>query len=257
MEIGFESDIGGALALLRSTEDFVSSASPYTLKAGPYSSHSLMLERLPANGSAGKRVLDVGGGEGYLSKHLSRRGFEVTCLSQPGTTARGLSEDVRIIEADLDFELPELDSFGYIICGDVIEHVRNPDRLLKWLRGRLEPMGTMIASLPNSGHFYFRGTVLCGRFPEHEKGLFDRTHLHFYTLAGWKRLFERTGYVLESIAPTSIPLGLATGLGHGNPIVRFGEALNYSAARVWKSMLAYQFVIVARPSMEPRPVNAD
>ena len=212
-----------------------------------------MLERLPANGSTGKRVLDVGGGEGFLSRQLSQRGFEVTCIAQPGTTARGLPENVRIIEADLDFELPELDSFGYVVCGDVIEHVRDPDRLLRWLRGRLEPRGKMIASLPNSGHFYFRANVLCGRFPEHEKGLFDRTHLHFYTLSGWKHLFARTGYVLESVAPTSIPIGLATGLGHENPIVRVGEAFNHFVARIWKKMLAYQFVVVARPDVELRP----
>jgi len=67
----------------------------------------------------------------------------------------------------------------------------------------------MIASLPNSGHFYFRGNVALGRFRQVDRGLFDRTHLHFYTLSGWKRLFEQPGFVIESIDPTSIPLGLS------------------------------------------------
>ncbi len=225
----------------------VKAESPYTLKTGAYSSHSLMMDRLSKVSSDDERVLDVGGGEGYISRVLAERGFAVTCLAQRGSVAPGLPAEIEIVETDLDFELPRFGSFRYVICGDVIEHVRDPSRLLNWLNGLLEPTGRLIASLPNSGHFYFRGNVMLGRFPQHDRGLFDRTHLRFYTLAGWKRLFESSGFVLESVAPTSLPLGLATGLGHQNPIVRAGEALNYLLALAWKRMLAYQFVIVARP----------
>ena len=85
-----------------------------------------------------------------------------------------------MVEVDLDFALPDLKStFDYVVCGDVVEHVRDPGRLLAWLRSLLGPAGLLIGSLPNSGHFHFRWNVLRGRFPADERGLFDRTHLHF------------------------------------------------------------------------------
>jgi 2-polyprenyl-3-methyl-5-hydroxy-6-metoxy-1,4-benzoquinol methylase len=51
----------------------------YTLKEGPYSSHSLLLGQFPADGR-GRRVLDVGCASGYLSGILASRGFQVTAM---------------------------------------------------------------------------------------------------------------------------------------------------------------------------------
>ncbi len=218
----------------------------YVLKPSAYSSHSLLLKRLNP-GESGERLLDVGGGEGYLSAALLERGFDVTCLAAPGTLSDEIPVGVRTIEMDLDLDLTDLGRFHLIVCGDVIEHVRRPDRLLAWLRGMLEPGGMVVASLPNSGHWYFRLNVLLGRFPEHDRGLFDRTHLHFYSWHGWRNLFNRNGLEIESVEPTSLPVGLALGLPHEHPVARLGEWLNYVAARIWRTMFAYQFVVVARP----------
>lgn len=216
----------------------------YVLKPSPYSSHSKLLERVVPT-HAGHRLLDVGGGEGYLSSAFLERGFEVTCVAAPGTLSADIPNAVRTLEMDLDFELADLGTFHTIVCGDVIEHVRNPDRLLRWLRGMLEPDGRFVASLPNSGHYYFRGNVLLGRFPQHDRGLFDRTHLHFYTWDGWRSLFERNGFAMESVESTSLPVGLALGLDHLHPVARAGEWMNYSLAKLWKRLFAYQFVVVA------------
>lgn len=203
-----------------------------------------MLKRLKSD-KRGRRLLDVGGGEGYLSSLLHDRGFHVTCVAAPGTLSDDIPAGVRTLEIDLDFELRDLGSFAYIVCGDVIEHVRNPDRLLAWLRGMLEPGGKLVASLPNSGHYYFRGNVLLGRFPADERGLFDRTHLHFYTWNGWRDLFRRNGLEIESVESTSLPAGLALGLDHEHPVARLAEWTNYSLAKLWKRLFAYQFVVVA------------
>src|SRR5438067_8466505 len=70
----------------------------YTLKQGPYSSHSLLLRQLPADG-AGRCVLDVGCASGYLSDLLTRRGFQVTAIDRCGIAPPPGTE---FIEADLD-----------------------------------------------------------------------------------------------------------------------------------------------------------
>lgn len=220
--------------------------SPYLLKSGEYSSHARILKRLPpASGAA--RLLDVGGGEGYLASALHDRGYQVTILAAPGTVDSRIPAQAAIIESDLDLDFPKIDGgFRYIVCGDVIEHVRDPQRLLRWLRGLLEPGGEIVASLPNSGHWYFRLNVLMGRFPAHDRGLFDRTHLHFYTWKGWRELFAGAGFELQSVEPTSLPFGLALGWKETHPLVRVCEYLNYKLAKIWKTLLAYQFVVTAR-----------
>lgn len=221
--------------------------SHYVLKSGNYSSHARMLERMPPV-SEPARVLDVGGGEGYLASALHGRGYRVTCLAAPGTVSPTIPSAVEVLESDLDLDLPKMTpGFRYIVCGDVIEHVRDPSRLLRWLRGLLAPGGEIVASLPNSGHWYFRLNVLLGRFPAEDRGLFDRTHLHFYTWKGWESLFAENGLILDSVEPTPIPFGLAFGLADSHPLVRFCEAANYHFAGLWKSLLGYQFVVTARP----------
>ena len=105
----------------------------------------------------------------------------------------------------------------------------------------------MLASLPNSGHLYFRLVVLAGRFPAHDRGLFDRTHLHFFTLASWRELFAGAGLEFARLEPTGVPVGLAVPHLEGTAIVRFAEWISYAPARVWKTLFAYQFVAIARP----------
>jgi 2-polyprenyl-3-methyl-5-hydroxy-6-metoxy-1,4-benzoquinol methylase len=50
--------------------------------------------------------------------------------------------------------------FDYIISADVLEHLYDPNILLRDLRAKLAPGGKLIASLPNSGDIYFRAASL-------------------------------------------------------------------------------------------------
>jgi SAM-dependent methyltransferase len=226
------------------------SSSPYLFKSGRYSSHSLLLDHVRAPGDR-RRVLDVGGGEGYLSRLLHERGYHVVCLAAPGSVSADFPADVEVIEADLDRESPAFsDPFSFIICGDVIEHLRDPRKTLCWLRSQLAPGGRLVASLPNSGHWYFRWTILRGRFPADDRGLFDRTHLHFYTWEGWLGLMRSAGLDVIDVAPTAVPFGLAWNLAPEHIAVRTLERLSYDLGRLWKTMFAYQFVVVACPAGE-------
>jgi len=129
---------------------------PYQLKPSSYSSHSLLLASLPAEG-AGRRVLDVGCAGGYLSEILAVRGYRVTGIDSPGARHAGFPESVELVEADLDLGLPPGLSlppgrFDFIICADVLEHLRQPAGMLRDLRELLATGGRLAASLPNSGH---------------------------------------------------------------------------------------------------------
>jgi SAM-dependent methyltransferase len=215
----------------------------YQLKAGPYSSHTLLLRQFPERGE-GRRVLDIGCAVGYLSEILVERGFSVASIDWPGTPHPAT---VEFSGADLDDGLGPVDGyFQYIICADVIEHLRDPLRLLKECRERLAPGGTLLASLPNSAHWYFRWNVLMGRFPQHERGLFDSTHLHFYVWDGWVDLLNRAGFRIETVRPSAVPVGLALPNWDGSLLVRTLERLSFDLGRIWKTLFAYQFIITAR-----------
>ena len=217
----------------------------YTYKASPYSSHTLLVDALPAEGR-GRRVLDIGCAAGYLAAMLAGRGYEVVGIERPGGHGDSFPENVELVEADLDSGLPPLrGKFSYVICGDILEHLRDPAKLLKQVAANLEPDGLIVASVPNSGNFYFRLNILFGRFPQDDKGLFDRTHLRFYMWKGWAELFATAGFQVEQRKVTAIPVGLALPKWDGTAAVRALESLAYAAARVRPTLFAYQFVVTA------------
>ena len=221
----------------------VEQASRYQFKAAHHSSHRLLLAEFPERGE-GRRVLDVGCAIGYLSEILAERGFAVTSIDWPNSPH---PPTVEFAGADLDDGLPQLrGQFDYIICADVLEHLRAPLELLKECRARLAPGGMLVGSLPNSGHVYFRWNVLMGRFPQHQRGLFDSTHLHFYTWEGWAALLLRAGFRVEAVRCSGVPIGLALPRWENTLVVRWGERLSFQTARLWKSMCAYQFIVRAR-----------
>ncbi|HLY16239.1 MAG TPA: methyltransferase domain-containing protein [Bryobacteraceae bacterium] len=224
---------------------------PYQLKHSPYSSHSLLLASLPSKGT-GRRVLDVGCAGGYLGAILAERGFQVTGIDSPGTARAGFPESIELVEADLDMGLPPLaGKFDFVICADILEHLRRPAALLSELNPVLAQGGRLAASLPNSGHAYFRWNVLRGRFPAEDRGLFDRTHLHFYTWRGWLDLFAAGGFHIETLRCSGVPIGLALPKWEGTAAVRALERMSYESARGWKRMFAYQFIVTAVSEREP------
>jgi SAM-dependent methyltransferase len=221
----------------------VEAPAPYQFKPGPYSSHALLLREFPSHGG-GRRVLDIGCAGGYLGEILAEHGFSVTGIDLPGTAH---PPGIHFVAADLDGGLPALEGcFDYILCADVLEHLREPAGLLRECRERLAPGGALIASLPNSGHAYFRWHVLMGRFPQHDRGLFDRTHLRFCTWHGWVDLLARAGFRVEALHCSGVPVGLALPKWEGSLWVRALERLSYESARAWKGIFAYQFIVRAR-----------
>ena len=179
---------------------------------------------------------------------LGERGYRVVALERYPLTGMAM-EQVAFHQTDLEAGLPPLDGvFDFILCADVLEHLRDPASLLRALRPLLAAGGALVASLPNSGHWYFRLNVLLGRFPRQDKGLFDRTHLHFCMWTNWVELFESAGLPVKLSKLTVPPLELRFPRSSGAPWLRLANRASSFLARTWKELFAYQFIVLARPS---------
>lgn len=217
--------------------------SHYTLNESPYSSHSQVLAAFPPQGG-GRSVLDLGCGNAYLGGLLAARGYRVTGVERSGGFDPALvPPGVRMISADLEQPLALDERFDFAICADILEHLRQPDQLLRDTARLLKPGGRLVASLPNSGNLYFRLNVLAGRFPQYDKGLFDRTHVRFYMWNGWQQLLTEAGLTVEHTRVSSIPFGVAFPGSTGAWWVRAAEWSSHQMARIWRRLFAYQFIV--------------
>jgi hypothetical protein len=62
--------------------------------------------------------------------------------------------------------------------------------------------------VPNVGHWTARRALVRGRFPQEDHGVFDRTHLRWFTRSSARSLVEGAGLtvVAEEFTPAPLPL---------------------------------------------------
>jgi SAM-dependent methyltransferase len=173
----------------------------------PNSSLTKMLELVGMR----KKVLDLGCATGYFAKLLTQRECDVVGIDMnPTSVESARAYCTRAIVADLDatplLTLVEPRSFDAIVCGDVLEHLRYPTRILEDARAALREGGSLIASIPNVAHGAIRLSLLGGSFDYQELGILDDSHLRFFTAKTVDELFLCAGYRVELIERTRLPL---------------------------------------------------
>jgi len=117
-----------------------------------------------------RRVLDIGCGDGAISLKLaevtgSKEVFGIDIASTAVQLAR--QKGIQASHVDLDREdLPfPSDHFDLVFCGELIEHMFDPGRVLKEAHRVLEPGGRLIITTPNLGSWYNRLALLLGFQP--------------------------------------------------------------------------------------------
>jgi 2-polyprenyl-3-methyl-5-hydroxy-6-metoxy-1,4-benzoquinol methylase len=222
------------------------SGSRYRLKDDPHSSHSVILARLGEG--RGRKALDVGAADGFLSERLTAQGWSVTALERdPALAARAHGRCKEVVVADLEAAPPLLHGpFEAIVYGDVLEHLSDPRGALEALDRTLAPGGTVIVSVPNVAHLWVRLSLLLGRFDYADRGILDRTHLRFFTRRTLVAFLREAGLEVSELAVTPVPLPLVVPEAWHGAWLRGLHGLSARAARGWPGGLAYQFVAVCR-----------
>jgi 2-polyprenyl-3-methyl-5-hydroxy-6-metoxy-1,4-benzoquinol methylase len=170
----------------------------YAFNQRGYGTHQAMTELV----EVGATVLDVGCASGYLMENL-RRTKNCHCVGiEPNPVAAGRASALGFevipstaIDA-LAAKQKSGDQFKHIIFGDVLEHMTEPQQVLERCRSLLAPNGTIIVSLPNIVSLRARVRIACGIWRYEEMGIFDRTHLRFFTIRTGRELLVEAGYAI-------------------------------------------------------------
>ena len=145
-----------------------------------------------------QRVLSVGCGAGAMERVLKRRAAEVVGVEMHGSSAEEAARYLdRVIVGDVEaLDLPfEEGHFDCIVYADVLEHLRDPCRVLEAHRRLLVDGGKIVISLPNVRFWsILRMLVLRGDWAYQPIGLMDETHLRMFTAKSAHRLILAAGY---------------------------------------------------------------
>jgi len=185
-----------------------------------------------------KNLLDIGCGNGTVTKEI-REVLSLDLVDGVDLLADSLNtpEWLQTVQLDVDREdLPYSDSsFEAIYCGEVLEHLYNPDYLLDEVYRVLTPGGLCIITTPNLASWPNRAMLLLGYQPystsvsfRHEQvGKFKlartqghRGHIRVFTAKALKELILLHGFETVKFEGWEIgDLSLYLGSGIKNRLV--------------------------------------
>jgi 2-polyprenyl-3-methyl-5-hydroxy-6-metoxy-1,4-benzoquinol methylase len=230
------------LHLTRRGEYFVDRDVHYTLKRHPSGSHMQVLEAI----RPGTLVLDLGCSQGLLAGPLAAKGVRVVGVDV-GPRERVASEMAAYYQRDLEapLEIPEGRVFDYVVCSDVIEHIVHRAELLRSVRRYLKPDGRLLISTPNIAIWFYRLSLLAGRFEYGPRGVLDETHVHLFTRSTFRREVESAAFRVLRERVTALPFEVVFESTGRSSVVRALASAYHALARLWPALFAYQFLLEA------------
>jgi 2-polyprenyl-3-methyl-5-hydroxy-6-metoxy-1,4-benzoquinol methylase len=186
----------------------------------------------------GISILDVGCGTGKLGRELkSKINCQLTGIEIDKEALKSAEETYdKVVFMDLEdlvrgrcvFDAQK--KYDYIVFGDILEHVSQPQALLSYFNPVLAENGFMIASIPNVANWMVRLGLVFGRF-DYSVGILDKGHLRFFTYRSAKNLIQDSGYKIVKVTNNNATLACKV-LG-----------------RLWMRMFAFQFVFKCKKSL--------
>ena len=150
------------------------------------------------------RILDVGCASGVIGQLRGSKENVIGIERDPRLRESAARNCQRLYDLDLNgFRrgmIAERD-FDLIFCGDVLEHLVDPDAVLKELVGLLAAGGRIVISLPNVAQLPIRLKLFFGRFDYTESGIMSHSHLHFYTSKTALMMIREAGLTVERFYP--------------------------------------------------------
>lgn len=159
------------------------------------------------------RVLEVGcGGAATLARiQYLYPGAEVKGIELVEEVVRLNRGQADVIQGNIEtMQMPyEKEYFDYIIFGDVLEHLYEPEAVLCKMKPYLKKDGQFLCSIPNIMHMSALLPLLKGEFRYQKAGILDQTHIRFFTLDSIWGMLHKCGLVPTNIIPNIIESDLS------------------------------------------------
>lgn len=183
-----------------------------------------------------KSILEVGCGYGNFGEQLTHR-CEVWGV-EPNKEAADIAKNKlhNVVNGFFNDKLDFAKKFDVLVFNDVLEHMINPWEVLEFSKTLLNNDGIIVSSIPNFLYYHeFLPFIIHQDFKYNKQGgVFDTTHLRFFTRKSIIRLFEETGYhvnVIEGI--------------HGSNSIRL-KFYQYLSFNYFKDLKYMQFAVQAK-----------
>ena len=225
----------------------------YTFKDFEGSSHRILIDLIRRFSPRGGTLLDLGAAGGELGAALRDRfdrtiGFEYDADRVGDLRTRFDS----VVIADLETVKSLPPNARAVVLADILEHLRDATTLLRCVLEALAPDGRVFISVPNIANITVRLGLLFGVFEYRDRGILDYTHLRFFTMRTIRREIENAGFRIVAIRGSSVPVRLIVGRWMPEFLLRIGERVLTWITRVWRSLFAYQIIVVAEPVLRQR-----
>lgn len=151
------------------------------------------------------RLLDVGCGDGIIQFFIGDRVKKVYGIDNSYNELKKASRRGVITKhVDLDSNNFPFRSnfFDTVTCLDVIEHVRDPKRLVHEINRVLKKNGRLIIATPNIRFTnHLTDLVIRGKFPKTstDASLYDGGHIHFFTYQDMIELLINEKYIIDNL----------------------------------------------------------
>jgi SAM-dependent methyltransferase len=197
-------------------------------------------------------VLDIGCGCGDTARLIKARvpGISIEGITHNPIEAKAAERVLdRVyvfdIEADIPLTLPK--NFDVLLFSHVLEHMRDPPRVVKRFASHLVQGGTIVIAVPNVLEWRTRMRFLRGDWSYAEHGILDRTHLKFFTYrsAEGELLGDaNSNLILErKLGDGAVPLGPLRRIGRTTGLASITDRLG---VRLCPNLFAQQIVLVYR-----------
>lgn len=155
-------------------------------------------------------VLEIGCDMGATLLAIKNKCPDAHCygidINETAVKVAGCFSETKVADIENDEKLFGEINFDYIIFGDVLEHLRNPEAALANARKMLKSDGKIVISVPNLMHISVMKQLLNGDFTYTETGLLDKTHIHLFTYNELMKMIRSVGGNVCFSGRVSLPL---------------------------------------------------
>jgi len=197
-------------------------------------------------------IIEIGSGSGALAKAIKLRspttnyiGVEIDNEYSNLSSRYCDSVFTENIENPSHDLILNIQNTSAIIFSDVLEHLYDPWKTLKFLRSEVKDECSIFASIPNIQHWSIIFGLISGNFNYTESGLLDKTHLRFFTKSTIISLFTDCGFKIQSISPRIF--NFPSQDIYLNYIKEISEKLKLDISNTLINTAAFQYTIHAVP----------